>query len=529
MYDHAILGAKIVDGSGAPRYMGDVGITNGGISFIGRIARSDCSRIIDADGRVLAPGFIDVHSHYDSVIFRDPVLLSVIRQGVTTVISGQCGDSRAPLREEMIADFTLFSAAGSGGAEIPYNWRSFGEFLAIADGLRLGVNMGSLAGHSTIRRCVLGVENREPTPEELEDMKQLLDRALQEGALGLSTGLVYAPGVYAKTSELIELAKVAQNYHAPYMTHLRSESDFLIEAVEEALTIAKQAKVACHIAHHKALGKSNWDKIETTLRLIDEARAAGADITLDLYPYVLSTSMLRTILPSWVEVGGIEAMVQRLNDPATRERIKQEIETSTGANNVWRDAGGPEGIIPMDTKLTHQYEGKNMLEASTISGKSPLDTALDIIAINKGWDTACYRTGYEENIKRILAKPYSMIGSDAVPCAPNAKCNPRTNGTFPRVLSKYVREEGVITLEAAVAKMTGLPSARLNLRQKGLVRPNLDADLVLFDENRVHDMADIENPMAPPEGIDWVFIGGIPVLEEGNFTGQRVGKVVYRS
>lgn len=529
MYDLAILDAKIVDGSRAPWYRGDVGIKDGRICHIGRIVKFECIRTIHANGRVLAPGFIDVHSHYDSAIFGDPILLSVIRQGVTTVISGQCGDSRAPLRDSMIADFAKSSAAGSAGAEIPYDWRSFGNFLDIVDTMKLGVNMGSLVGHSTIRRCVLGVENRAPTTEELEDMKQLLDKSLQEGALGFSTGLVYAPGVFAETSELIELAKVLRKYNAPYMTHLRSESDFFIEAIEEALIIAKQANIACHLAHHKALGKSNWHKIDTSLRLVEEARANGLDITLDLYPYVLSTSMLRSILPSWVEEGGIDAMVQRLNDPETRVKIIREIETPTGANNVWKDAGGAEGVIALDTAFSRQYEGKNMAEAAAISGKTPLETALDIIAINKGWDTACYRTGLEENIRRVLSKPFSMIGSDAVPCSPDAKCNPRTNGTFPRVLSKYCREEGVITLEEAIAKMTYLPSARLNLSKKGLIRYGMDADLVIFDEFKIRDMADLENPKAAPEGIDWVFIGGVPILEEGYFTEQRVGKVVYRT
>jgi N-acyl-D-amino-acid deacylase len=529
LFDIGILDAKIVDGNRAPWYMGDIGITDGRLSRIGHIDESECLRTIHADGRVLAPGFIDVHSHYDSVIFSDPVLLSVIRQGVTTVISGQCGDSRAPLRNDMIADFAKFSAAGSGGAEIPYNWRSFHDFLSIVDNMRLGVNMGSLVGHSTIRRCVLGVENRAPTPSELEDMKELLDSSLQEGGLGFSTGLVYAPGVYAETSELIELAKLLRKYNAPYMTHLRSESNFFIEAVEEALIIAKEAKVACHLAHHKALGKSNWHKVEASLKLVEEARISGLDITLDLYPYVLSTSMLRSILPAWVEEGGIDVMVQRLNNPEIRAKIINEIETSTGANNVWKDAGGPEGVIIMDTRLTHQYEGKNMVEASAISGKSPLETALDIIAINKGWDTACYRTGLEDNIRRIISKPYAMIGSDAVPCAPNAKCNPRTNGTFPRVISKYYREEGVLTLEDAIAKMTGLPATRLNLQNKGLIREKLDADLVLFDEFKIRDKADLNNPKAAPEGIDWVLIRGIPVLENGYFTEQRVGKVLYRT
>lgn len=528
MFDLGILGAMIVDGTQSPWYYGDVGITHGCISYIGHLEPSNCKRIVHAEGRVLAPGFIDIHSHYDSSIFADPILLNVLKQGVTTVISGQCGDSKAPLRDNMICDFVKSSAAGSAGAEIPCDWRSFGEFLNVIDQMQLGVNMGSLVGHSTIRRCVLGVENRAPTKNELQEMCHLLDNALKEGALGFSTGLVYAPGVYAQTSEIIELAKVLKKYNAPYMTHLRNESKFLIEAIEEAFTIAKEANVPCHIAHHKAIGKSNWYLIDNSLSMIDLARARGMDVTLDLYPYTLSTATLRSILPSWVEAGGIEPMIQRLNNSETRARIINEIETGTGDTTLWIDAGGASGVIVMDTRLTHEYEGKNMIEASKISGKSPIETALNIITINQGWDTACYTVGSEKNIQRIITKPYAMIGSDAVPSAPGAKCNPRTNGTFPRIFSKYVREDGLLTIEEAVAKMTSLPAARLNLQNKGLIRCGMDADLVLFDKERIRDMATVENPLAQPEGIDWVIISGVPVIEEGAFTGYRVGRAIRR-
>ena len=529
MYDLIVRSALIYDGTLNKPFHGDVAVLDGKIAGIGEYGGAKAKRCINADGRALSPGFIDIHSHYDCAMFNDPILESVLIQGVTTVISGQCGDSRAPLSDDMLNDFALASKAACAGAEIDYNWRSFAELLDRIDEMRLGVNMGSLVGHSTVRRCVLGVENIDPTPKQLDEMKRLVSISLDEGALGFSSGLVYLPGMYAKTPELAVLASCLRPYGLPYMSHIRSEGLYLIEAVGEALSIARDAGIPCHIAHHKALGKPNWHKITDTLAMIDSARNGGMDVTLDLYPYVYSTSSMRAMLPQWAQEGGIEAANARLKDPVIRARIAAEIEAGQGLNNIWTDSGGAEGVIAMDTGHTPQYSGFNMVEASRLSGKTPIETALDIILLNNGWDTGCYTSGCEDNIRRIIAKPYSMIGSDAVPCTKGAKCNPRTNGTFPRVLGKYAREEGVLSMEAAIHKITGAPANRLKLRGKGFIAPGMDADITMFDPAAVKDMASVSDPFQRPLGIDYVFVGGACAIDGAKYTGARAGRAVRRA
>lgn len=528
MFDWVIQGATIIDGTGSPGYITDLGVKNGKIAYIGRIVPDPDARIVSGKGKVLAPGFIDIHCHYDTGLWADSALEGPLSQGVTTVICGQCGDSRAPLEDHMAAEFERWSAAGAAGSKPPYDWRSFGSFLDTVDALKLGVNLGSFVGHSTVRMCAVGFGSEQPTPEQMKRMRYLIEESLDEGALGLSTGLVYMPGMYASTEELIELTKAIKPYGVPYMSHIRSESTELIEAVKEELQIARTCGVPCQVAHHKALGRSNWTKIDESLRLIDAARAEGMDVTVDLYPYILSTSMMRGLLPPWALEGGMDAVRARLADPATRQKIRHEILDDANVNNIWRDSGGAEGVYSIGSPVTPQYEGLNMLEASELSGKDPLDTALDIIMVNEGKDLGCYATGCEENICKVASKPYAMFGSDTVPSAPGSKCNPRNSGTFPRVLGKYCREEKLFDLPEAVYKMSGAAAKRLNLKSKGTIAAGKDADLVLFDPDTVIDHATPKDPLARPEGIEWVFVRGEAAVKDGKCTGVRNGHTVRR-
>ncbi len=526
MFDWVIKNAAIVDGSGKPAYQADIAISNDRIEAIGIIPSEAALNVIDAGELIVAPGFIDIHCHYDTGLWADAALEGPLSQGVTTVICGQCGDSRAPIEPQMADGFRQWCEAGAAGAFVPYNWDSFSSFLDIVDDMKLGVNLGSFVGHSTLRLCAVGFENKRPTREEIEKMKRLAAESIEQGALGISTGLVYMPGMYADTEELIEVTKAIKPYGVPYMSHIRSESNEIISAVEEELAIARACEVPCQVAHHKALGKSNWWKIDKTLALLDEARSQGIDVTCDLYPYVLSTSAMRNLLPPWALTNGMDTVCARLADPIERQKIIDDILDFSNTNNIWRDSGGGEGIYAMDTPLTPQYEGLNMEEASVLSGKSPLETALDIIMINRGKDAACYATGCEENILKVASKEYSMFGSDAVPCTPGSKCNPRNNGTFPRVLGKYCREEHLFDLPEAVYKMTGAPAKRLNLKHKGHIAVGKDADLVVFNPATVIDRATTKDPMARPVGIEWVFVRGKLAIAEGKPTHLRNGKTV---
>lgn len=530
-YDLVIKNARIIDGTGGPWFRGDVCVKGGSIVSIGKCKDKDnvcANHVIDAQDKVLAPGFIDIHGHYELFLLNDPAPLTALRQGVTTNVISQCGFSPAPVREDKIELIDLHTGFIKGGADVKWNWRSFGDYMEVLDNIGLGINIASFVGQGTIRLNVMGNRSCKPTKKELEDMRALADEALNDGAFGISTGLVYPPGVYTDTDEIIEIAKMLKKCNGLYISHIRSETNKVVEAVNEIINIAERAEVPAQVAHLKAGGKNNWGKVHEAVRMLEEARERGTDITVDQYPYSSASTTLRAILPPWAQIGSVENVIERLTDPRLRAKIAREVLNDESYENFFKHSGGPEGVVILNTPETPEYEGENLYNISNIMRKEPIDAAFDIIIKNKGYDNACYIMMNEDDVKYVLKQPLVMIGSDSLPALPNAKVHPRTTGTFPRVLGKYVRQEKTVSLEEAIWKMTGFPASRLNLPNKGLIKVGMDADLVVFDPDTVIDGSDFKDPFKEPEGIDYVIVNGKIVMNKGKFTGVRAGKTIKR-
>lgn len=529
-YDLVIKNSKIVDGTGNPWFWGDLGVKGGKIDYIGKLPLDvDCKDVIDAGGQVLSPGFIDCHCHSDFILFKDSVMVSKLKQGVTTQMIGLCGLSAAPIKPEKIKMLDKYAGFIKAGVDPDYNWQSFGEYLCELEKLRLGTNIGAFVGQGTVRINVMGFEIRKPNLEELEQMKQLVRESMLDGAFGMSSGLIYPPGVYSEQEEIIEVAKILREFNGVYLSHIRNESDNLVNSVKELINVAEQSKISCQIHHHKACGKKNWGIVKETIKLVKEARKRGLDITIDQYPYVSASTTLRAILPPWAQEGGITEVIKRLQDPVLRARIIKDILTKGTWENFFIQSGGASGVYILYVPETPEFEGKTLEEIGKMVGKDPIEAALDIIVLNNGSDNACYLMMSEEDIKFVMKNPFVMIGSDSIPVAPGAKCHPRTNGTFPRVLGKYVRKEDTLTLEDAVRKMTSFPATRFNLQNKGLIREGMDADIVIFNPNTVIDNAVFEDPFKEPTGIDYVIVNGHVVIRHSKFMNMTEGKVLRKS
>lgn len=528
-FDLLVKNAKVIDGTGNPWFYGDIGVKDGKISFVGKLKDSfDCSEIIDADNMVVSPGFIDCHTHSDFVLFREPEMVTKLKQGVTTQMIGPCGISASPISPDKVSLLDSYAGFAKGGVMPEYNWETFNDYLNVIDKLPLGTNVGAFVGHGTVRLNVMGFDNRKPTDEELTEMKNQTRQAMEDGAFGMSTGLIYPPGVYSEPEEIEEIAKVLKDYNGVYLSHIRNESFDVVKSVKEVIRVAEVADIPVQVHHHKAMGIKNWGIIKETLKLIEEARNKGLDVTIDQYPYTASSTTLRACLPPWVHEGGIEKVITRLNDPDTRARIIYEIENTDNWENFYKNSNGASGVLVSYTPYTPEYEGKTLDVIAKIEGKESLEMLCDIIAANKGNDTACYFMIGDDDIKYIMKSPYTMIGSDSIPVAPGAKCHPRTNGTFPRILGKYVREEKILTLEEAVNKMTGFPATRFNIKDKGLIKEGYDADLVIFNPDTVIDGADYEDPFKEPIGINYVLVNGQVTMKYGRATGITSGKVIRR-
>ncbi len=522
MLDLKIEGATVVDGTGTPGGRTDVGVRDETIVAVGDLSRESAGRTVPAAGRVVAPGFIDMHSHSDWRLWANRRAESKIRQGVTTEVVGNCGFSPAPATDEHLEDLKGFALYVPRGMD--FQWRSVGEYLDAFDAVGTAVNVVQLVGHGTLRVATMGFARREPTAAELTAMQRALADAIEAGAWGLSTGLIYAPGSYAATAEIVALARIcARRRHALYASHIRGEGAALLDAVAEAITIGREADVAVQVSHIKAAGRPNWGKVTRALALVDAAVADGVDVMADVYPYTASSTSLRSLLPDWALEGGIPAMVERLRDPAARERIVKELEQPVTGQTLL-DRVGWDNVMISFSPRRKDVEGRRLSE---IGG---LAAALDVLAAEPRSAMILFQLD-ERDLREALAHPRVMIGSDGSSLAPygelgEGKPHPRSYGTFPRVLGEYAREQRLIPLAQAIYKMTGLPARRLGLADRGIIRPGAKADLVVFDPRRVSDRATYEAPHQYPDGIQHVVVNGRFVIRDGEHTGSLPGRVL---
>lgn len=539
VFDLLFRNTKILDGTGNPWFPGDVAVEGDRITRIGDLRGAAARRVIDIGGAVLAPGFIDLHTHSDLTLPVFPRAEAMVRQGVTTQLVGNCGFSPFPVVPERLEMVRAYVAAFDAG--IPWTWHDAADYAAHLESLPLGCNVALQVGHGAVRVAVMGFDDRPPTSAELEAMQRLVAQAFEQGTFALSTGLIYAPGSYAATDELVALAEVAARYGGFYSSHVRGEGDTLVEAIGEAIEVGRRAGIPVQLSHHKASGRRNWGRIETTLAMMDQARAEGHDVLADQYPYTAGSTTLAAIMPKWVLQGGIEGMLARLADPAMRSRIRAELMDADGAGpeRAGRGAGGPARefesgaimIAAVPDGVDRGYEGLMLTEIASRRGEHPVDTALFLLEHGRGGVQMISFSMSEDDVRRVMRHPAVAIASDGWTLSPAAggRPHPRSYGTYARVLGKYVREEAVLRLEEAVRKMTSLPAQRLRCYDRGLIRPGCVADLVAFDPDRMADRATFEEPHRFCEGVLYVVVNGRVVIEEGADTGEPAGQVLRRN
>lgn len=499
-YDILITGARVVDGTGAPWFQADIAIRGDRIAALGHIRPAEAKLKIDGRGLVAAPGFIDIHTHARRNILSQPEAENYIRQGVTTVIEGQDGSSPIPLA----------------------------PFLSQVSAARPAPNFAMLAGHGSIRSEVMGSQNRKATPAEIEKMKALMRQAMLDGALGLSTGLFYVPGNYAPTEEVIELARVAGELGGIHISHMRDEADKILDSVLETIRIGEEGRLPTQVTHHKIIGAGNWGKSAETLKLIEDARRRGVDVTIDQYPYTASSTGTAALFPQWALEGGRKSLAERLAAPESRARIKKEI-----IRRIREDRGGgdPANVMLANCPFDESLAGKSLADVTRARyNRVTLEDAAEaaIEFQQKGGCQAVYHAIAEADVERILRSPFTMVASDGeIPVFGKGAPHPRSYGTFARILARYVREKNVLTLEEAVRKMSSFPAARAGLHDRGVLRTGLYADVVLFDPAKVQDRADFKNPHQYAEGFSHVIVNGQAVILDGKPTKARPGRVLY--
>ncbi len=527
-YDIIIRNGMIYDGSGAAPYVADLAINADTLAALGRLKNAIAAREIDARGLAVAPGFINMLSWATVSLLEDGRSQSDIRQGVTLEIFGE-GWSEGPLNDRMKQD--IIEQQGDIRYEVA--WTTLGEYLEHLERRGISPNVASFVGATTVRIHELGYENRPPTAAELERMKALVRQAMQEGALGLASSLIYAPAFYAQIEELIELCKVAAEYNGIYISHLRSEGNRLLEAVDELIAIARAASIPAEIYHLKAAGQSNWHKLDEVIAKIEAARAQGLRITADMYNYTAGATGLDAAMPPWVQEGGYQAWVKRLQNPAIRRRVLAEMTTPS---DEWENLllhAGAENVLLVGFKADSlkYLTGQTLAQVAQRRGKSPAETAIDLVIQDGSRVEAVYFLMSEENLKKQMQQPWVSFCSDAASQAPEGKflkssVHPRAYGNFARLLAKYVREEGVLSLPEAVRRLTSLPAENLGLARRGRLAPGYFADVVVFDPAAIQDHATYAQPQQYATGVVHVFVNGTQVLRDGEHTGARPGRVV---
>jgi N-acyl-D-amino-acid deacylase len=528
-FDVLIRNGHLMDGTGSPWYSGDIGIRNGRIAALGRLHDATAKTTIDAEHLLVTPGFIDMLGQSEMTILVEPHLPSKIFQGITTEVTGE-GNSAAP-----ISDRTIESGRpGYEHLKINPDWRTLSQYFTRLERQGIGINLATYVGATSVRRIVIGDDDRAPTPQELQQMKQLVAEAMRDGAFGLSTSLQYAPAPYASTEELIALASEAGRYGGIYSTHMRSEQNGIMQALDETIRIGREAHVPVEIWHLKTAGKSQWGKMKEVIAKLESARASGVDVTADTYAYTAWFNSFSAFVPPWAHDGGDTKLIERMKDPVTRARIRKDMTTETTQwDNEWLAIPGPESILicVVQNPALRPLQGKTLAQVAAARHQDPIDALLDILIEDKAY-TSVAVFGMEENdVALALAQPWVAIDNDSQGTAPTGILgqehpHPRAYGTFPRVLRKYVREEHRLTLQDAIRKFTSLPAQRLGLTDRGVLKQGMWADIAIFDPQQIHDVATFENPNQLSVGIQYLLVNGVPVIAEGKATNALPGKAL---
>ncbi len=524
--DILIKNGLIYDGTGGEPFTGDLAITDDRIEAVGGEPGHEAGRIIDAKGLVVCPGFVDIHSHSDYYLLVNPSAHSKIMQGVTTEIGGNCGYSAAPVANEMLRE-----RQGTAGKElgITLDWVDTGEYFSRLEDQGISVNYGALVGHNTLRGTVMGFADREPTASELDEMKREVVKAVEQGALGLSSGLIYPPSCFARPEELTELCSVLPNKDTLFSCHIRSEGDQLIEALQEVVKVGEETRVPLQVSHLKTSGQKNWGKLNVAFELIEGAIARGVDVTCDRYPYIAGNTGLFAILPYWAVAGDTMERMARLEESPQRERVTQELKDMNASENYWERVI----ISGVSTKENTDLEGLSLNEAAAMRKTAPEQLVIDLLIQEEGKVEIILFSMCEENLRRILSRPYVMIASDAGARShtgrlARGKPHPRGFATFVRALAKYARDEGIIDLKEAIRKSTSMPCDKAGIRERGRLIQGSFADVVIFDLQKLSDTATFKDPIKYPQGIEYVLVNGRVAVENGEHTGAMAGRVIRR-